>query len=308
MSIVYGGIEWDYNNLDGIGYDSETLLEPYGKWFYLITNAVNYEKEIIDFGVSDSIEYDLIHRQKDNIITLSDNSLRLIKRYVEDSFGFSDGNNRGSIKKETETIDFTENLLRKFNKSTKEDIAYLLDECRYIQYDETTGTSNTVEQKELSGAISIFDVELKDGKWTDADFEDWCENNCPVNYNPLRPFIPGEYEYKNAYAGFILSMPPTNGRFGVANSTVYIDVEDTVEKGNAEITTAEISIGNTTKKVYFTKRFYTSPHIMTSLLYATENSYVEVKEVSPEYFEFGFKSTSSGDYVAGEISWLADGY
>lgn len=308
MSIAYSGIEWDYDNLDGIGYDSETLSEPYATWFYLITNAVNYEKETIDFDVSDSIEYDLIHHQKDSIINFNDSSLRLVKRFNEDSFGISEDFERGAINKETESVSFTENSIRTFVKSIKEDIAYLLDECRYIQYDSTTGTTNTVEQKELSGAISLFDVELKDGKWTDKDFVEWCESNCPVNYNELRPFIPGEYEYKNAYAGFRLSMPPTNGRFGVANSTVYIDVEDTVEKGSAEITNAEILLGNTTKKVYFSKRFYTSPQIMTSLLYATESSFIEIKSVSPEYFEFGFKSTISGDYVAGELTWLADGY
>lgn len=308
MSITYSGIEWDYNNLNGISYSSETLLEPYGTWFYLITNAVNYEKESFDLGISDSMGYNLSHHQKESIIKVKDYSHRLIRMINSENLSLSDEYNRGIISTGTESITLTDESKRKVLRKNKEDTSYLLDECRYVQYDESTGTSTTIETVELSGAISLFDFELKNGTWSQSDFNTWCDDNCPVNYNELRPFIPGEYEYKDAYVGFRLSMPPMSGRYGVANSTVYIDVEDTVEKGNAEITAAEIANNVTTKKVYFSKRFYTSPHIMTSLLYTTENSYVYIKEITTEYFEFGFKSVATQQFVAGEINWLADGY
>lgn len=307
MSITFDGIEWNYTNLNGIGYDSDTLLEPYGRWFYLITDALNYEEEIINVTVSDSnINYPR-YRHQDNLIKINDYSNRIINySCAELSVSLTDDIARTATKAENESLTLIDNPIRQFERLDKEDVAYMLDECRYIQ--DLDGVISIVDQLELSGAISLFDVEAKDGIWSKSDFESWCEDNCPVNYNELRPFIPGEYEYKNAYVGFRLSKPPTNGRFGVVHSTVYIDVEDTVEKGDAEITSDEILGGATTKKVYFSKRFYTSPHIMTSLIYTTENCYIDVTEVSREYFVFGFKSISTQQYVAGKLSWLADGY
>ena len=60
--ITFDGIEWDYNNLQGIGYDSETLLEPYATWFYQITSALNFESETINLGLTDDDKYASIYR------------------------------------------------------------------------------------------------------------------------------------------------------------------------------------------------------------------------------------------------------
>lgn len=301
MTIRYTGVEWNYDNLSGIGYNSTTLSEPYETWLYQITGATNSEKETINLGLSDGSDYNSIYNQKEGILKVTDTNRKVANRLDEDSFAISDSYNRKFIQKHIDSITLTDaNYVKRLNKF-KDDVLYFIDEARYISTD-SGGQSVVVDQSELSGAVALFDFELKDGVWSEADFVNWCADNCPVNYDELRPFIPGEYEYKNAYVGFKLTIPPTTGRFGVANSTVYVDVEDTVEKGTAEATS-----GNLTT-VTFSKRFYTSPHIMTSLVYATENCYVEVTEVSKEGFKFGLKSISSGQYLAGEISWLADGY
>lgn len=301
MSITYSGIEWDYNNLDGIAYDSETLLEPYATWFYQITGALNYEKEYIELNLTDSSNYDSIYKHKDNIIKIKDSSIRLVNYIENESLSLSENYYRDlkKILSEEITLSSSEDT-HDVTKELKEDSLYVLDECRYIKTQD--GESIVVEQEELSGNISLFDFELNSSVWSESDFDDWCNSNAPINYQELRPFIPGEYEYKDAYAGFRLSRPPSSGRFGVANSTVYVDVEDTVEKGTVQASSGELT------QVNFSKRFYTSPQIMTSLLYTTENCYVEVSEVTAEYFKFGLKSTSTGNYIAGEINWLADGY
>ena len=298
MSITYSGIEWDYDNLSGIGYSSDTLLEPYGRWFYLITNAVNEEKELL--GVGDGTKSNSAKTSKENIIRINEYLKRQIIYSLTDSFSVTDNSKRKIKKISGENISLSDESKRSFNKKTKEDIIYLLDESRYIKDD--AGVISTVDQIELSGSVRLFDFEINNSTWNEDDFDSWCENNCPVNYNELRPFIPGEYEYTDAYAGFVLKIPDFNGVYGVANSTVYIDVEDTVEKGTAE------TVGGSLTRVEFTKRFYTSPQIMTSLLYTTENCYIEVPTVTKEYFEFGLKSIVTGNYVAGEINWLADGY
>lgn len=299
--ITFDGIEWDYENLNGIAYDSETLLEPHGRWFYLITSALNYEKEDVNLHLDDGWKSESIFNQKDNIITLKDRSRRQIKSFCGDNFSLSDDYARKISLKGEDNLSLSDIKTNKIKRISKDDITYLLDESRYIQTD-SSGKPVVVEQIELSGSACLFDFELSKNVWDDDDFSTWCENNCPINYNELRPFIPGEYEYRDAYVGFRLSIPPTSGRFGVANSSVYIDVEDTVEKGT---TTA---LGGGLTEVRFSKRFYTSPHIMTSLNYAVENCYIEVRDVSTEGFSFGLKSISTGQYLNGEINWLADGY
>lgn len=232
------------------------------------------------------------------------NRIRVTKPYSENSISISDSYAEGVISSKKETINL--NIHDDYNVthislSSKETPFYLIDEGKFIATDEY-GEQTVGEQIELGGSISLFDFEISSTPLNQSNFETWIADNCPINYNELRPFIPGEYEYKDAYAGFKLSISPTEGRFGVYGSTVYIDVEDTVEKG-----VAEASSGGLTR-VEFSKRFYTSPHIIASLVYTTENCYIEIPTVTKEYFEFGLKSITSGLYLAGEISWLADGY
>jgi len=299
--ITFSGIEWDYNNLSGIGYDSETLLEPYATWFYQITGALNFESETINLGLTDDDKYASIYHSKDNIIKINDYSKRKFKRIVGDSLAISDVYNRKVGHHNVENINFYDFRVSHLNNNVSEDIVYLLDEAR-SRYIKTGEAEVVIDQVELSGSACLFDFEAKDGVWSESDFNDWTENDSPVNYNELRPFIPGEYEYTDAYIGFRLTIPPTSGRYGVAHSTVYIDVEDTVEKGTTE------ALGGALTEVSFSKRFYTSPHIMTSLNYSQEQCYIEVSQVSRDGFKFGLKSTVSGQYLAGEINWLADGY
>ena len=47
---------------------------------------------------------------------------------------------------------------------------------------------------------------------------------------------------------------------------------------------------------------------MASILYAEEAAIADVREISKESFKVGLKSLASGEYVNGEINWLADGY
>ena len=318
--IIFSGIEWDYNNLQGIGYDSETLLEPYATWFFQITDALNYEQETINLGLTDDDKYSSMYKSKDNIIKLKDYSKRIVTRIAGEEFGLSDDYARKVGHYNVENINLSDKRIAELYGFASEPIMYFLDEASYT-YQKTGENPVTIDQIELSGSACLFDFEAKDGVWSKKDFEGWCDDDCPVNYNQLRPFIPGEYEYTDAYVGFRLTIPPTSGRFGVAYSTVYIDVEDTVEKGtvehsyNSQTGQWEIKGGtivNGVATVEFSKRFYTWPHIMTSLNFAQENCFIEVTEISQEHFKFKIKSIASGSYVtdtvAWSINWLSDGY
>ena len=301
MSITFDGIEWDYNNLSGIGYNSDKMLEPYATWFYLITQATNYEKDIIDLTIYDDNFEKTINKRKDSILKINDYSKRFINRTHTDSLTLTDIPCINATKKTVESINVNDESKRSFIRKNKDDMIYSLDECRYITED-SQGVVIIVDQDEVSGGTSLFDFELKDSTWSQVDFDNWCESDCPVNYNDVRPFFPGEYEYTDAYVGFKLKAPLGEGKFGVVNSTVYIDVEDTVEKGTTDAVSGDLT------RVNFSKTFYTTPRIITSLNFSQENCFIEVRNITRDYFEFGLKSIDDGSYVAGQINWLVDGY
>ena len=285
-------------------------------------SAKRIDADSIELSLSDSQYVNVLSNKKEDYLTLSSDKgidigrydiERLIKfddlsrikvtnPYAENLISISDSYNQESIShyKENITINDDYNVTH-ISLFGKESPFYLIDEGKFIATDEY-GEQTIGEQIELGGSISLFDFEISSNPLTQSNFDTWIADNSPINYNELRPFIPGEYEYKDAYVGFKLSIPPTEGRFGVYGSTVYIDVEDTVEKGFAEATSGGLT------RVEFSKRFYTSPHIISSLVYTTENCYIEIPTVTKEYFEFGLKSITSGLYLNGEISWLADGY
>ena len=323
--IIFSGIEWDYDNLAGIGYNSDTLLEPYDSWFYQITGALNYENELISLGLTDESATSSIYQSKEPIIRVSDYSQRIINRVDAEELSLSDEGSRKIVRRSEEDIDLSDKRVAHLNNAFKEPIFYFLDEATSIyqrwESGSPVGPQITVNQVELSGSACLFDFELNDNAWSQNDFTSWCEDNCPVNYNELRPFIPGEYEYKDAYVGFKLTIPSMGGRFGVAHSTVYVDVEDVVAKGSCEHTwdsdnsqwsTYGCEITGDEATVTFSKRFYTIPHVVTSLNFSQENCFIEVTARSREYFKFKIKSISSGNYVtstiAWSINWLADGY
>ena len=149
----------------------------------------------------------------------------------------------------------------------------------------------------------IYDIEFDNTPLNEANFSEYYTKTTPLNYSTLQPLIPGEYEYQNAIVGVQMRIPPTQGRFGIIGSKLHVDVEDTVEKGNVVLTSA----GPTT--VRLNKKFYTVPHVLTSLVDSEGVGVIEVSEVGKDYFTIGLKSlTNPSEYVNGSVDWLVDGY
>lgn len=157
---------------------------------------------------------------------------------------------------------------------------------------------------EKTYGVTLFDLELDRSALDEDDWRRYANNKSPLNYSELRPLIPGEYEYQNAIVGVQMSIPPTEGRFGIDGSILHIDVPDVVEKGTVNVT----SSGPST--VLLAKRFYNIPKILSSLVSANDGTAaIEITEISREGFKIGLKSlTNPGIYVNGTIDWLAEGY
>lgn len=163
-----------------------------------------------------------------------------------------------------------------------------------------------IDQDERLPNTVLYDVEIDNGVLLEEDAEKYISSGTPLNYSEVRPLYAGEYEYKNAVVGIQFSITPAEGRFGIIGSTLNIDIEDTVAKGQSFVPSsgAEIKFIQCVPA----KHFYTVPQILTSLVEASEPCSVEIAEISRLGFKVKLKSNSTGLYVDGTINWLADGY
>ena len=174
--IIYSGIEWDYNNLEGIGYDSDTLLEPYATYFIEITDALNIERETLNI-ISEDGRSQSIYANKENLIKLKENYSKNVGYNEIENFTISDDYIQKLKKTNHETISIVEGETRKITKRVKESKFFMLDEGSY-KYKATGDTDWTeVELMELSGSTALYDFELNNGVWNEDDFEKWCGDN-----------------------------------------------------------------------------------------------------------------------------------
>lgn len=271
------------------------------------TESVNIDDKYLRFV--DKIDREAFFLKDRNVIDIDIKNDEIPFRIVENKF------EKDIDVKKNETVNVEDKSRRYFDRYTKLDKFFVEDPFYSDEYENNDGTVvENNRQDNIIADLTLFDFEIinrpllskpsYDTEESEDNFEDFAKNNAPLGYSELRPFYPGEYEYKDAVVGFTLSIPPTNGRFGVIGSKVYADVEDVVEKGTTEVN------GDGLTEITFTKRFYTIPHIQAVVVWAQGNiaTNVEVKEITRTGFKVGIRSLETTQLVAGEVSWLADGY
>jgi hypothetical protein len=200
----------------------------------------------------------------------------------EDYYGF--GSDKKVLAKDVDSFTMSDSMTRKIKRFVTETFLDISD------------------GDEESSAVILYDVELEDYALSDSQRDEYMNKDTPLNYTPLRPLIPGEYEYKNAIVGIQMSLPPVEGRFGIIGSTLHVDVPDTIEKGT-------LTLGEAPSTVKLKKKFYKETKVLCSLVEASEPCNIVVTESGLDGFTVGLLSlTNSSVYVNGTIDWLVDGY
>ena len=278
----------------------------------VVYSSTPYVKADLEEFVADSheMQFSRILWGKDKQVVVScyddvdvnDDYNNFIKKIKKEAVKFYEKLNVEIDKKYNEKIKFVDDFYRN-TKITHE------QKIQFNEYDfKTIGkfnkeTFSVFDEDERKPNSVIYDIEFDNMPLNEADFSDYYIKTTPLNYSTLQPLIPGEYEYQNAIVGVQMRIPPTQGRFGIIGSKLHVDVEDTVEKGNVVLTSA----GPTT--VRLNKKFYTIPHVLTSLVDSEGVGVIEVSEVGKDYFTIGLKSlTNPSEYVNGRVDWLVDGY
>lgn len=200
----------------------------------------------------------------------------------EDYYGF--GTDKKVLAKDVDSFTMSDSMTRKIKRFVTETFLDVSD------------------GDEESSAVILYDVELEDYALSDSQRDEYMNKDTPLNYTPLRPLIPGEYEYQNAIVGIQMSLPPVEGRFGIIGSTLHVDVPDTIEKGT-------LTLGEGPSTVKLKKKFYKETKVLCSLVEASEPCNIVVTESGLDGFTVGLLSlTNSSVYVNGTIDWLVDGY
>lgn len=217
-------------------------------------------------------------------IVVKDGIARGVDRVHEELIAVNDDFERNVIREQEEILTITDSYARKPTRNHTE---------RFFIFDQEERKPNTV----------IYDIEFSDKPLTEEDFDRYHEDSSPLGYSEVRPLIPGEYEYQDAIVGVQVRLADAQGRYGILGNKLVLDVEDVVQKGRVVLG------GGSPTKVLFTKKFYTIPHVLTSLVESSKVGVVEVTEVDREGFLVGIKSMDGGGgYIDGTIDYLADGY
>lgn len=128
-------------------------------------------------------------------------------------------------------------------------------------------------------------------------------------YEPFMPYNVGEYEYKDA----LTRLKAEAGVYGaepvVFDAVIHVDIEDTVDRGAVVITDT-----SRPTRVYFNKRYYTTPEVSVTLQggnaaagVVTPNICVIDKDEHGFYFDVEL-IRSDKTRAQGRVTWSAVGY
>lgn len=343
QTIVNTGVEWTYDNLNGIEYDSYRMSRSYDTWYYELFSTYIESGEKLDFTDESNRKYTKVILDD---VVITDDYNNKPKKTIVDNFSVGQGDDPKKIRYTTveklkldgnverfllntknDSFSLSENNKVKLKKIINENTFKILDKStqgvkvkvfdvlrikenynRILHRKETEFPMYVVDSDERRGASVLYDFELfnSDGFAYQSDFDTYSNNYTPIGYSELQPLIPGEYEYKDAYVGVKLSLPPTNGRFGIIDGRLNVDVEDTVVRDSVEINVTEENEGIIIYK--FDKKYYTVPQIQYRIVYADADCQVDLKEITKDGFKMGLKKIGTNEYVNGMVDFLAIGY
>ena len=147
--LIWSGVEWTYDNLNGIGYDSERMLYPYKTWYYE-RQATMKESESFAF---DDWENKVVEKKvKDLGIKVRDFYEKSVDKIVSESF-----------------ITISDSYSRIVDKLCNEEIIVSEVPSRYINKRVVESKFFLFDNDEKQGDTVLFDFEA--GDYGDFDYK-----------------------------------------------------------------------------------------------------------------------------------------
>ena len=290
-------IPYTYENLGNMNYDSSSLNVPYEQFGYKIEQ---FSEQRETLGFSDNKKAEVSLKRKEKAIPLSSKFKGILKRsFFEEGIWLSDSDKKSITATAKETI--TLNRESKMHINVKKHLYFNVFDTKVV----ANNGSQVIETNGEYDPITVLsDLEYASAEEGLKEFATYCNRKSPLGYSPLRPLYAGDYEYQDAIVGVQVSLtPPVDGRYGIVGSTLHIDVEDVIDRG-------EVRLSAEWNYVPFNKKYYTKPRILTHVSNADESCQVVIEQVDlrNNVFKVCLRSTIDGKMVSGTLTWLAEGY
>ena len=133
--------------------------------------------------------------------------------------------------------------------------------------------------------------------------------NKPPTCEEFTDFNVGDYEYEKALMRLQIISNATHSQPLLYDVAAHVDIDDTNDKGQVQITDTTAAI-----KVYFNKFYYNAPEVQATINGGTGDAIIipfilttDGKDEKGRYFEIEIRDTA-GNRTIGTVSWAAKGW
>lgn len=277
---------------------SDTWANFGGSWWYVNTETTISIKGSLWKRVKKDFlrTINIVSRYSDNIsfnfrflesVGVSDKAGRECCINNKDTFGISDG------EKITKVVDLVNIQPIKFT------LDFTDTRCLIRDFTETISISSHFSKEPIINKYSHFNIcddLLRNCNAVIADIlvsTGEIDESVPAGYGPWKPFVSGDYKYKDALIRAELNK-------GVLSQyTVFVDLPDIKDMGKSRVEARSTWIP-------FTQSFYNVPEVTITMFGSTSFVMPLVTEVKLDGFFVCLKD-SGGNNVEGTIAWQALG-
>lgn len=155
-----------------------------------------------------------------------------------------------------------------------------------------------------TGRGVFSDVIFKEGEWSIETIKEVIEKGGPAGYTEFKPFIYGDYNYKDAMFRTVLNSDGFS--IGVIEQfKITVDVPDVNDRGSDEVVDKNYDL-----RVYFNKKFLIAPEVGVTIRSGTtaEPLTPNITNITEEYFDVYLLNVVTGQRATGKFIWTAVGY
>lgn len=223
-------------------------------------------------------------------------------RPLSDSFGVTDHGHRDFSKNAVRSLVVSEWLMRSVEFNTRFfETVRLVDRISKNYSLRRFETLNLIEEWRRKGGAIISAVVIESEAIDISGFRNYLDLGVVPGYSPFKPFIPGDYTYKDALFKIVMQSN-TNDRARVDGLRVDIDVPDVIDRGTATITDAAAGV-----TVIFDREFLEEPEITVTLRGSATVGIPRVTTKSNTQFTLHLLNNAGG-FTTGTVGWTAQGY
>lgn len=273
------------------------------------------------FGISEARAYSIYRAVAEALAfgeTLQSNSNQSIRG--NESVTFTEGPAFALTKRLAEAFSASDALAKLITSSQSEGFAVGEDWNRQVEYIrdwlETVVTAEgfaktvTVSKAEAVQVLDYFirnangvvgDISFFDSAYTETQFKAQAEA-APTGFTEFVPFLAGEHTFAEAIFKNTLAAATTLTRPRMTKLIAAVDVPDVTDQG--QIT---VQVGGT--DVVYTKNFFKVPSTKVVIKSGTVLAIPRISNETTLGFTVKLESVSTpGTFVAGIVSWSAEGY